>query len=126
MLRLMKSNVPLLNVLYKNLHKAKIYVNDMILTTFSPFDVKYKKLNWKSLCLGGWDFHIFPRLHWIMEGGEGSGGECPIPFRVFVGYVTGPLYPALQCIDKFTLKYSIRHLHVQSRGLTKLNGWGIT
>ena len=53
MLRLMKSNVPLLNVLYKNLHKAKIYVNDMILITFSPFDVKYKKLNLKSLCLGG-------------------------------------------------------------------------
>ena len=74
MLRLMKSNVPLLNVLYKNLHKAKIYVNDMILTTFSPFDVKYKKLNWKSLCLGGWDFHIFPRLHWIMEGERGSDG----------------------------------------------------
>ena len=67
MLCLMKSNVHLLNVPYKIYKNATIYVSELILTTFSAFDVKCKKLNVKNLCLGGWDFHIFPKLHWIME-----------------------------------------------------------
>ena len=53
MLRLMKSNVPLLNILHKNLQKSDSYISELILTTFSPFCIKYKKVNVKNLCLGG-------------------------------------------------------------------------
>ena len=51
--------------------KATIHVNELILTPFSPFDIKCK-IMWKtsgivySGHLGGWVFHIFPRLHSIM------------------------------------------------------------
>ena len=41
----MKSNVPLLNVLDTNYKKATIYISELILTPFSPFDIKCKKLN---------------------------------------------------------------------------------
>ena len=71
MLRLMISNccVPLLNILHKDLCQW------VILTPFSPFYIKCKKVNvknlWKCILrhLGGWLFHIFPRLHSIMWGG---------------------------------------------------------
>ena len=53
MLRLMKSNVPLLNILHRNLQKTHSYISELILTTFNPFCIKYKKLNVKNLCLGG-------------------------------------------------------------------------
>ena len=41
----MKSNVPLLNVLDTNYKKATICISELILTPFSPFDIKCKKLN---------------------------------------------------------------------------------
>ena len=78
-LHLMKSNgsvsLPLLNILETKIYsKATIYVNEPILNPFSSFDIKCKKLNlmWKTSedvilgHLGGWVFHIFPRLQSIM------------------------------------------------------------
>ena len=43
----MKSNVcvPLLNMLHKIYSKATIYISELILAPFSPFDIKCKKLN---------------------------------------------------------------------------------
>ena len=38
MLHLMKSNVPLLNEIHKNLQKATIYVSELILTPFITLD----------------------------------------------------------------------------------------
>ena len=52
-IHLMKSNdcVPLPNILEKIYNKATIFVNKLKLTLFSPFDIKYKKLNlMKNLC----------------------------------------------------------------------------
>ena len=51
-----------------------IYLNELILTLFNPFDIKCKKLDsmWKTsgnVFLGHlreWVFHIFARLHSIM------------------------------------------------------------
>ena len=37
--------VPLLNIMHKIYSKATIYVSGLILTLFSPFDIKCKKLN---------------------------------------------------------------------------------
>ena len=48
-------------------------VSEVILTLFSPFDIKCKKLNaknfWKCIFRASWmmSFSIFPRLHLIME-----------------------------------------------------------
>ena len=90
----MKSNgcLSLLNILHKNLNKAIIYVNEMITTPFSPFDIKCKKLNlvWKTsgyVFLGhlrGSVFHIFPTLHLI----KCVSGWPSIPFRIFVDHVS--------------------------------------
>ena len=81
---------------------ATIHVNKLILPPFSPFDIKCKipYLKWKASGnvflghLGGWVFHIFPRLHSIMyvcvcvnvcvEGGRWS----LILFRVLVDHIT--------------------------------------
>ena len=73
MLCLMKSSgcVPLLHILHKNLHsKTTIHVNELILTPFSPFYSKRKKISFKKLLemyfwgdLGELVFHIFSRLH---------------------------------------------------------------
>ena len=49
-------------------NKATIYASQLILTPLSPFDIKGKKLNVRSLYLEGQAFHVFPRLHWIMGG----------------------------------------------------------
>ena len=71
-LGLLKSNgcVPSLNIRQKNYKKAAIYINELILKPFSPFDTKCKKLNLMRKTSGnvflrhleGWVFHIFPRL----------------------------------------------------------------
>ena len=48
----MKSNVcvTLLNMLHKIYSKFTVYINELILTPFSPFDIKCKKINlmWKT------------------------------------------------------------------------------
>ena len=50
MLGLINSNMSLLNLLHtKNYEKARIFVNKLILTPFSPFDIKCKILNHKNL-----------------------------------------------------------------------------
>ena len=74
----MKSNVcvTLLNMLHKIYSKFTVYINELILTPFSPFDIKCKKINlmWKTSgnaflgYLGQRFFQIFPRLHSIMGG----------------------------------------------------------
>ena len=47
MLPLMKSNscTPVLNILHKYLQQSHNYINEMMLTPFSPFDIKSKKIN---------------------------------------------------------------------------------
>ena len=52
----MKSNVcmPLLNILHKHLGEGTIYVSELILTPFSPFDVECKKLNPLSASTAKW------------------------------------------------------------------------
>ena len=42
MLHFLKSNgdAPLLNIPHKNLNKAAIYINELVLLPFSPFDNK--------------------------------------------------------------------------------------
>ena len=59
-------------------------VNELILTPFSPFDIKCKKLNMNKTSgnaflghLGGWVFHIFPRLHSIISRGGGDPDTFP-------------------------------------------------
>ena len=51
-------------------NKAPIHVNELILTAFSPFEIKCKILKTSGIIfighLGGWVFHIFPRLYSIM------------------------------------------------------------
>ena len=53
----------------KTYSKAAVYVNELVLTPFSPSDIKCKKLMRKTSGnaflghLGEWDFHIFPSLH---------------------------------------------------------------
>ena len=74
----MKSNVcvTLLNMLHKIYSKFTVYINELILTPFSPFDIKCKKINlmWKTSgnvflgYLGERFFQISPRLHSIMGG----------------------------------------------------------
>ena len=50
MLGLINSNMSLLNLLHKKIYeKATIFVNKLILTPFSPFDIKCKILNHKNL-----------------------------------------------------------------------------
>ena len=74
-LGLMKSNVcvSLLNILHKIYSKATIYVSELILKPFSPFDIKCKKLNvknfWKCIFMvsGRLSFSYFPKIaldHW--------------------------------------------------------------
>ena len=61
-------------------NKATIYINELILTSFSPFDIRVnaKYVMWKTFGnlvlghLGGWVFHIFPRVHWIIRGVGGD------------------------------------------------------
>ena len=71
----------LLNILHKNLQQSH---NELILTPFSPFDIKRKKCNAKNSGkvflghLGERVFHIFPRLHSIM-------GVNPNTFQKFCG-----------------------------------------
>ena len=93
--RCQQIDMPLLNILQKFITKPQsmsinwyaftkyttkiystvtIHVNKLILPPFSPFDIKCKipYLKWKASGnvflghLGGWVFHIFPRLHSIM------------------------------------------------------------
>ena len=80
-------------------NKTTIHVNELILTPFSPFDIKYKILNimWKPSGnvflghVGGWFFHIFPRLLWIVYvcacvcvcGGGGSRGVSRVTLDTF-------------------------------------------
>ena len=78
MLGFMKSNFckALLKKLHKIYSKVTIYINELMLTPLSPFDIKCKKLNlmWKTHgsiflgYLGERVFQIFPRLHSIMRG----------------------------------------------------------
>ena len=63
MLRLMKSNVPLLNEIHKNFQKATIYVSELILTPFITLD------QW-------WGGKGLPQV-----------GYPLMSFRIFVGYV---------------------------------------
>ena len=77
-------------------NKATIYANELILALFSPFDIKCKILTlmWKTSGilflghLGGWVFHIFPRLHLIMCACVFGRVEPLLLFRVFVDHVT--------------------------------------
>ena len=57
-----------------------IYINEFMLTSFSPFDIKCKKLNLKNIQRVS--FSYFSKLHSIM------GGAFSIPLKIFVGYVT--------------------------------------
>ena len=65
--------------------KTTTYVNELILTLFSPFDIKYRNLMRKTSGnvflghLGWWVLHIFPRLHSIL----GSA-----PDTIFVDHLT--------------------------------------
>ena len=60
----------------KNYNNTTIYVNELILTPFSPFDIKCRILNlmWKTSgnvflgYLGGRVFFIYPRVHSIIMG----------------------------------------------------------
>ena len=69
--------------------KATIYVCELILTGFSPFNIKCKKLNAKTsgnIFLGSlveWVFHFFLRLHSII----GCALWYPITPWVFVDHV---------------------------------------
>ena len=94
MLPLMKSNgcTPVLNILHKNLQQSHNYINEMMLTPFSPFDIKSKKINLMqntsgNVFLGHQGrrvFHIFPRLHSII----GVGMWPQILYKIFVNHVT--------------------------------------
>ena len=61
-------------------NKATIYINELILTPFSPFDitVNAKYFMWKTSGnvflghLGGWVFYIFPTVHLIIRGVGGD------------------------------------------------------
>ena len=71
-----------------------MYINKLILTPFTPFDIKCKKFNVKKFFRVSRrvNFSYFPKItlnHW--GGGVwgcGGGGVPPIPFRIFVDYVT--------------------------------------
>ena len=68
-------------------NKAIIYASELILNPFSPFDSKCKKISlmqktsWNVFLghLGGWAFHIFPRLHSVMKA-------TLMAFRTFVDH----------------------------------------
>ena len=75
MLRLMKSNGPLLNALYKNDKKATFYISELIITLFSPFDVKCEKRNAKNLQES--ESFIFSQGCTGLWVGEGVWGGCP-------------------------------------------------
>ena len=74
-------------------NKATIYVNKLILTPFPPFGIKCEILNliWKHSAnvllghLGGWVFHIFPRLHSITSVWCVGGGGILDTFQSFHG-----------------------------------------
>ena len=69
-------------------NKSTIYVNELLLTLFSPFDIKCKKLNAKNL----WkcvfrasrrvSFSYFPKV------ALNHYGCHSIPFRIFVDLIT--------------------------------------
>ena len=66
-----------LNYYTKACNKSTRYVNQLLLTSFSPFDIKCKKMHLMQKTsgnvflghLGEWFFHIFPRLHSVRAGG---------------------------------------------------------
>ena len=64
-----------------------IYVNELILTPFSPFDIKSKKLNVKNLwkCI----FRASRRMifSYFSNTVLDPGGCPPITFRIFVDHV---------------------------------------
>ena len=78
--------------IYKNYSNAIIYVNELILTQFSPLDIKCKKLMQKTSrnnlraifkISRKVSFSCFPKV--ALDHGE----RCPlVPFRVFVDHIT--------------------------------------
>ena len=58
--------------------KTATYVNKLILTQFSPLDIKCRNLMQKTSGnvflghLGWWVFHVFPRLHSILGNAAGT------------------------------------------------------
>ena len=58
--------------------KTAAYVNKLILTLFSPLDIKCRNLMQKTYGnvflghLGWWVFHVFPRLHSILGNAAGT------------------------------------------------------
>ena len=62
----MKLTICIYSIYYTQIYdKATIYVNELILTQFSRFDTKYKKLNAKILRKSGWPGYLL-EFFWII------------------------------------------------------------
>ena len=95
--------------------KVGIYINELILSSFSPFDITCKKRNiFMRKTSGnvfsghqrGWVFHNFPRLPSIMSWGLPS-----MPLRIFLDHITIFNSYATSKMKVFIIK--------------KINGWKV-
>ena len=89
--------------------KATIHVSELILTPVSPFDIKYKKCNAKNLrkCI----FRASSRVSfaYFPKAALDHGWCHPIPFRIFVDYVTMSNWNPMQYLRCSFLWQKIRN-----------------